>query len=161
MHNKPKAKRCCCATAGLHISLTCAGNECHLLMLVETSAVSADSHVCSGLLSWVEKQLEVNKRKQSLYTWDWPLSKWHQIVLLIFIFSPHSIGFTVKWCCIIWATVSRVMLGCGRNTSSQSWDKCTPFSGRAKAFHSGELRRVFICEQRFHLAVFTPVWEIQ
>lgn len=56
-----------------------AGNENHLHMLVETSAISADSHVCSGLLSPFEKQLEVNKRKQSAYTCGRPLSKWHQI----------------------------------------------------------------------------------
>lgn len=66
------------------IFLTCAGNECHLHMLVETSAISADSHVCSGLLSRVEKQLGVNKRKESAYTWARPLSKWHQIALFFF-----------------------------------------------------------------------------
>lgn len=43
-------------------------NECHLHMLVETSAISADSHVFSGLLSWFRKQLGVNKRKESTYT---------------------------------------------------------------------------------------------
>lgn len=48
----------------LCIFLTCVGNECHPHMLVETSAISADSHVCSGLLSRVEKQLGVNRRKR-------------------------------------------------------------------------------------------------
>lgn len=54
----------CC----LCVSLTCSGNECHLHMLVETAAISADSHVCAGLLSRVRKELGVNKKEESGYT---------------------------------------------------------------------------------------------
>lgn len=78
----------CCVTSA---SVSSWPNECHLHMLVETSAISADSHVCSGLLSWVEKQLGVNKRKESAYTWAWPLCKWHQIALFIFFSLPLSL----------------------------------------------------------------------
>lgn len=52
---------CCCLTS----PLTRVGNKCHLHMILETSATSADSHVCSGLLFRVWKQPLVNKRKQS------------------------------------------------------------------------------------------------
>lgn len=146
----------CC----LRIFLTRAGNECHLHMLVEPSAISADSHVCSGLLSRVEKQLGVNRRKESAYTWAWPLSKWHQIALFIF--------FSVSLLVLQWsdaASSNQQFLGGNARLQQKQQlesfrDKCVLFSIRAEPFTQG-LCRVFICEQQFHLAVFTPVSEIQ
>ena len=147
-------KRCLCVSfwPALVMSAICT-------CLWSPAAISADSHVCSGLLSRVEKQLGVNREKiERLHTRARPLSKLHQITL--FIFFSASIGFTVKRCCIISPTISGEMLDCSRNSSPEFWDKFVLFSMQAKPFTQGQCR-VFICEQQFHLAVLTPVSEIQ
>lgn len=147
-------ERCLCVSfwPALVMSVICT-------CLWSPAAISADSHVCSGLLSRVEKQLGVNREEiERQHTRARPLRKLHQITL--FTFFSASIGFTVKRCCIIWPTISGEMLDCSRNSSPEFWDTFVLFSMQAKPFTQG-LCRVFICEQQFHLAVFTPVSEIQ
>lgn len=77
------------------IVLTWAGNDCHLLMLVQISAISADSHVCSGLLSQIEKQLGANRRgKECLHR----SSASQQIVLNCpLYFPPPSLSLALFW----------------------------------------------------------------
>lgn len=54
-----------------------------------------------GLLSQVEKQLGVNKGKQSAYTWGWDRSRWHWIALkkkkCFWSPSPSVDCFKVRW----------------------------------------------------------------
>lgn len=129
-----------------------------------TSAISADSHVCSGLLSWVEKQLRINKRKQSAYTWDWPLSKWHEIALSLFLsLSPTlSISFTVKWCCIIQPTISGEMLRLQQKTAARSSEINARYSAREQSLSLRGLGRVFILQaaissRSLHTSLRNPI----
>ena len=91
---------CCCVTAACVSPWPEPGNECHLHMLVETAAISADCHVCSGLLSRVRNQLGVNKRKRERLHMSPGLSANDVQLLSLFLFffffpSPLTFSFLV------------------------------------------------------------------
>ena len=90
---------CCCVTAACVSPWPTLANECHLHMLVETAAISADSHVCSGLLSRVRNQLGVNKRKESAYTWALASQQMTSNCSLyfFFFFFPLSPSRSLYW----------------------------------------------------------------
>lgn len=141
---------CCCVTAACVSPWPALGNECHLHMLVETAAISADSHVCSGLLSRVRNQLGVNKRKESAYTWalaSQQITSNCSLYFFFVFFFPLSPSRSLYW------FYSKVKLHHPTNRNARLQheqqlqvflfliffflDKCVPFSVRAKPFTQG------------------------
>lgn len=152
----------------VHIALTCAGNECHLLMLVETSAASADSHVCSGVVMLAWETARGKQEENRAPTHETSLSANNikllsLCVLLLPHIHPHHhhtplcflLVLTVKWCrhhqtSSFWVNV--------RNNSSG--DKCTQFNAFF-FFFTQKPSCVFTCECRFHHTASTQAAEIQ
>lgn len=147
------------------IVLTWAGNDCHLLMLVQISAISADSHVCSGLLSQIEKQLGANRRgKECLHR----SSASQQIVLNCPLYSPPplylSLSFGFYSEVMLHHLTNNFLVNAGLRQKQQLWsfqiNACYSACGQSLSLRG--LGRVFICaaaisSRRFHAGLRNPI----